>query len=92
MKDDVGNMGLEALQDVVDEINAFKQSKLGRFYDETFTELRDESRDLALDSVPKDVREVIEREQHNGAYRAFKRAAGFFDELAAELNQIIKDG
>ena len=79
------------LQKMALEINALKKMDVYGLFVDAFEQLRDESRDLALDTVPSDVRDFLEREQHNGGYRAFKRAVIFFEELAAELNKQLEE-
>ena len=88
---DVAHLDVEQLNSVLSEIRKFESSELGKFFNETFESLRDESRDLALSSVPKDFQADKEREQHIGGYRAFQRARNFFEELRAELNNQLEN-
>ena len=88
---DVALFDVEQLQSLLLEICAFESSELGKFFSETFDALQDESRDLALSSVPKDFQADKEREQHIGGYRAFQRARNFFEELRAELNNQLEN-
>ena len=51
-EDDVAMLDVEQLNSLLSEIRKFEASELGKFFNETFESLRDESKDLALASVP----------------------------------------
>lgn len=76
-------------QQLLGEIDRLHNSKLGRLFAEGMEILAQESKDLG--DQPCKMEDILEREQFKGCERAFKRAAGYFRELAVELNQYIKE-
>lgn len=89
---EIENRSQEQVQALLLAITNFREGDLYKVYQETFEQLRDESRDLALEMVPDGMKEAVEILEHKGGYRAFKRAATFFEDLAAELNKhLIED-
>jgi hypothetical protein len=83
------NSNNSQIQKVLLELDNFMMSDLYALYKETMGEIEEGSKVIAMEACKMD--DILEREQHMGATRAFNRGANIFDEIATELNNALKE-